>query len=663
MGISRKRALLAAAIVAGGAILAFAVPAAMHRYAQREIDAVLARIAWQTTSMVRRGDVSFDPWTWTVGVSSIEVLGPGGVSAATIGRLTIARPDEDDRRMTAERMVLDDVRIRSASEQLFIPRAEIRGYSGPIRGLTATPGIGRNRRSQADLFERLSISRAVAPVATFSETKTGLKRTIRNIVVNDMRDGVIGTVTVDSVALEAPYLPPTQEGAPSSLLITTGAVRYDGFSVPTLWRFRDGEPEDRRETLLKSVSVSNVDVSLTMRPSGRLSGSIDRIEVGEIGLKPLAFDILDFDPIQTGMRYGSSATPQEIREQLAFGVALAHAASFESVVVRNARGQITSAGAPQSSMSLGSAEIGRYADARVESVKFNGTGVDLADGLRFRLGAARARGFDASGLTAYADRIARDEALMTTTPTAPDMLKLVPRLKTLDAEGLDLSNPDGSLKADRARIDANAPLDAAPVNLTFHLDNLDASPSAGSNAQKWIERMELEDVKGSAKFSLTLDPNANVLRLDWLDYRFEGLGAVKASGSLEEVDPVLLVSSGAEFVDRFSEIRLAPLKLTIEDAGATDVLLRRAAAKAGEPEEAFREAFARKLEETIPQLLGPPAVRAGEAAADFIRDPRVAEITLAPRRIDQTLLDLIRAVQLGPAGLAQVVDMQVLYKR
>ena len=34
-----------------------------------------------------------------------------------------------------------------------------------------------------------------------------------------------------------------------------------------------------------------------------------RIEVGEIALKPLAFDILDFDPIETGMRYGAEATP------------------------------------------------------------------------------------------------------------------------------------------------------------------------------------------------------------------------------------------------------------------------------------------------------------------------------------------------------------------
>ena len=88
-----------------------------------------------------------------------------------------------------------------------------------------------------------------------------------------------------------------------------------------------------------------------------------------------------------------------------------------------------------------------------------------------------------------------------------------------------------------------------------------------------------------------------------------------------------------------------------------------AADKAGEPPEAFRESFARELQETIPRLLGPSAERSGVAAADFIRDPRTAEILLAPRKSDQTLLDLIRAAQLGPVGLAQVVDLTVLYKR
>lgn len=660
--MNRKTAGIVGAIVICAAALAFATPYAVRKFAESEVDRSLSRIAWQTTSLVRRGDVTVDVWSWTVNVASIEIIGAGGETRTEIGRLTIARPSGSDSRMTADRMILDDVKAAGPSETMTIPRAEIRGYAGPESGLTATPGLNRGAKTQADLFENLSLDRLVAPVVTFS-AKAGIRRTVRNLVVNGMRDGMIGTATADAVTLEAPYLPRTDPNAPSSLLISTGAVRYDQLSLPTLWRFRDGAKDEERRSLAKTASIADLAVSLTMRPGGRFSASVDRLDVDGVGLSPLGFELSAFDPIATGMRFGSDATPQEVREQLSFMISLLRAASFQKIAVSNVKAQITSAGEPQTAFSLGSAEIGPYADARVDAVKFAKAAYESAGALKVALGAGGAFGFDASGLVAYAERVASNKVLLTTTPTANEMLKIIPRIKSVDAQALDVWSPDGSLRADRARIDLDAPLDAVPQNVMFRLDGLDASPPGDSMAQKWVERMDLEGLKGSAKFSVTLDPDKNALKLDWLDYSFEGLGAIEASGSFADVDPVLAVASGADFVDKFSAIKLAPFKLTLKDGGATDVLLRRAAAKAGESPEAFRESLARDLQETIPRLLGPPAEQSGVAAADFIRDPRSAEITLAPRKTDQTLLDLIRAAQLGPVGLAQVVDLQVLYKR
>ncbi|MDR4307011.1 hypothetical protein IHQ68_10310 [Chelatococcus sambhunathii] len=660
--MNRKTAGILGALVICAATLAFATPYAVRKFAEAEVDRSLSRIAWQTTSLVRRGDVTVDVWSWTVNVASIEIIGAGGETRTEIGRLTIVRPSGSDGRMTARRMILDDVKAAGPSETMTIPRAEIRGYAGPERGLTATPGLNRGAKSQADLFENLSIDRLVAPVVTFT-AKSGIRRSVRNLVVSGMQDGVIGSATADAITLTAPYLPRTDPDAPSSLLISTGAVRYEQLSLPTLWRFRDGVKDEERRSLLKSASIADLNVSLTMRPGGRFSASADRLDVDDVALSPLGFELSAFDPIATGMRFGSDATPNEVREQLSFTASLLRAASFRKVAVTNARAQISSAGEPQTTFNLGSVQVGPYADARLDTVKFAKAAYEEAGAMKATLDAGGAYGFDASGVLAYVERVARNEVLLTTTPTASEMLKIIPRVKALDAQALDVWTPDGSLKADRARIDLDAPLDAVPQNVMVRLDGLDASPPADSAAQKWIERMELDGLKGSAKFSVTLDPDKNALKLDWLDYSFEGLGAIEASGSFADVDPVLAVASGADFVDKFSAIKLAPFKLTLKDGGAADVLLRRAAAKAGEPPESFRESFARELQETIPALLGPPAEQSGVAAADFIRDPRSAEITLAPRKTDQTLLDLIRAAQLGPVGLAQVVDLQVLYKR
>ncbi len=660
--MNRKFAVVIGGAVLFGCAIVLATPYAVRKFAESQVDRSLSRIAWQTTSLVRRGDVTVDVWSWTVNVASIQIIGAGGETRTEIGRLTIVRPSGSDGRMTAGRMVLDDVKASGPAETMSIPRAELRGYSGPERGLTATPGINRGARSQADLFENLSIERLVAPVVTFA-AKSGVRRTVRNLVVSGMNEGVIGTATADAITMEAPYLPPTDPNAPSSLLISTGAVRYDQLSLPTLWRFRDGVRDEERRGLVKAVSIVDLNVSLTMRPGGRFSAAAERLDVEGVALSPLGFELSAFDPIATSMRFGSDATPQEIREQLSFMVSLLKAASFQKISVANASAQITSAGSPQTTFALSSAQVGPYADARIDSVKFAKTAFEDVGAIKVGLDGGGAFGFDASGVLAYAERVARNEVLLTTRPTAGEMLKIIPRLKGLDAQALDVWSPDGSLKADRARIDVDAPLDAVPQNVMFRLDGLDASPPGDSFAQKWVERMELEGLKGSAKFSLTLDLEKNALKLDWLDYSFEGLGAIEASGSFEQVDPVLAVASGADFVDKFSAIRLAPFKLTLKDGGATDVLLRRAAGKAGEPPEAFRESLARELQETIPRLLGPPAEQSGVAAADFIRDPRAAEILLAPRKSDQTLLDLIRAAQLGPVGLAQVVDLQVLYRR
>lgn len=362
------------------------------------------------------------------------------------------------------------------------------------------------------------------------------------------------------------------------------------------------------------------------------------------------------------MRLGQPPTPQEVREQLLFAADGLRAISFHRIALEGAQFEFKPDGAPHRSGRLGLGEIGPYADGRIELIKavdfaYQGDGVRLAarDGEAFQL--------DARGLTAFAERVGRDEQLMTTSPTAEEIVKFAPRLGRLEASGVDLVNGEGALTLATARIDVNAPLDAVPQRVAFKLDRLDAQPADGTWFKRFLALAQLDELRGSAAFALTLDPSARSLTLDRFDYDFEKLGVIKATGELSAVDPLLAVATGANLVDKVSAIELGTFKFTARDAGAVAVILERAAEAAGVLPEVYREQVARETQDTIFRLFGPQSENSAESAADFIRDPRSIEIIVSPRNASQPLLDLIRAFDLGPAGIAQVIAVGILYRR
>lgn len=659
----RKAAIVAAAVALLSGALALSVPALVQRYGQHKIDEALGKIGFETTAMVRRGAVTVDVWSWTVSARSIEIAGAGAQSTVSIGKLTIARPNEAGEQLNADKVVVDELKVSAPGETISIPRAEIRGYAGPRQGLTATPGLGRDPVTQPELMGRVSIARVVAPVVIFSADRNRVRRTVRNVVIADVRDGVIGTLTADAVTIQAPFLEPGAPAAVSSLFLEGKSLRYEDLSVPVLLRFLGGDGGGPRERLVSSASIADIKATLTTRRGGRTSATIGEIRADDVDVKALTFKLSAFDPIATPLRFGEDATPQEVRDQLAFMVDLSRSVSFARLRVTGASAETERAGETWRKMSVASAEIDGYADARIETIKVENALYDRRDVLRAALASGEIAGFDATGLAAHAGKVSRDEVLLTTAPTPEEIVRIAPRIARVEAGGVDVWSPDGSLKADRASVEVDAPLDAIPQHLAVRLDGVDASPPSGTAAQRWVEAMELEGVKGSAKFSLTFDPNEKSLSLDFLDYAIAHLGEMHASGKLEAVSPLLAVATGAVFVEKFSAIRLAPIRITLKDDGATDVLLRRAAAKAGQTPEEFREAFAREVQETLMRVLGPPGENSAESAAEFIRDPRTAEITISPRNLDKPLLELIQAFDLGPAGLSQVVDLAVLYKR
>jgi hypothetical protein len=656
----RTIAIATAAAVLIGALGSIAAPPLARIYAESKVDAALKRIRRQTTSVVNRGDVSVDLSDQRIRVRDLSIESANRLSRTHVGALIIERPRTSDERLTARRVAFQDVTIRSAGETITIPRFEIDNYSGPERGLTATPGVGPNARSQADLIGQVSMDRAAAPLIVFTGDETGARRTVRNATIRKAVDGVIEEASIDAVATEAPYLPPDQTPTTPSIAMSAGPIVYQGLDLPTLWRFYAGDGYGDRDEFLKSARFANISVVLTLRPGGRAEATAKTLRLEHVALRPLQHPVTTFDPIASKLRLGGPLTPAEVRSQLLFGVDILRAISFERVAVEGVRGDLVADGEPRRSGRLASAEIGPYAEGRIGLFTASKLDYQQDDGRRLAIDLAEATAFDAGGFLDHAARIGRDEAPLTTSPTPEEVLKSAPRLGSAELRGFDAAGRAGEIKIAAAEIDLNAPRDSVPQRVAFQLDGLDMTPSDGNPLKPWLQAAQLDAVRGSAAFSLTLDPERRTLTLDDLLYRIEQLGALKARGDLTSVDPRLAVATGADLVDKFSAIELGELKASFKDDGLVDLLIRRAALEAGTPAEIYREQIARETETQIHRLFGPPAENSAESAARFIRKPRSVEVAVTPKDSDQRLIDLVRAFDLGPAGVAQVVDVSIL---
>ncbi|QZO00064.1 hypothetical protein [Chenggangzhangella methanolivorans] len=515
-----KRALATAAIVIAVVCGAGALfgPMLAQRYAEAQVDKALSRIRVQTTSVAGRGDVSLDLASQTVAVRDLYVESARREQRIQIKSLKIVGAQASEGLLTADRVVFDDVTIRSAGETITIPRIDIENYSGPERGLTATPGIGRNARTQADLIAMVSLERATAPLVTFSGDRSEIRRTLRNLSVNRVVKGAVESATVDGVSLDIPYLAPDSSPQTSSLSASAGPLVYEGVNLPTLWRFYAGDGAGDRQPFLKSGVIVNVSAVATLRPGGEIRASWRRLKVENVEVRPLAFPVTAIDVVISKLREGVPTTPAEIREQLLYGADGLRAVSFDRVRIDGAKVEIARDGELRRALDVGAAEIGPYADGRLDMVKLEAARFDREDGVRFAVEKAEAHGFEASGVLDYADKVGRDEVLMTTAPTAAELVRHAPRLTSAEASGVDAAGPDGEVTARSVRVEFNAPLNVVPQHVAFDLDDLDARPAAGSRgaaalendaARKPARRAELCADAGSRR----RDPRARRLRL------------------------------------------------------------------------------------------------------------------------------------------------------
>jgi hypothetical protein len=661
---SRIFLIAAAVIVVLGAAAALATPFLAQKIAEREVDKALKQIRKQSTSVVNRGPVSVNLRTWTVTVADVSIQAPGALSTVTIGSIAIVNPDKDRDDLTADRVLFEGVRIASGGETIVVPTIDVVQYSGPARGLVTTPGVGRMARSQSEVIAQISLAGVKAPSIEIRDEGSGIRRAIHNVTVGRIEKGVVDRAAAESVTLTAPQLSDSNPETDDGIDLTTGEVVYQGLNLPTLWRFYASDGAGEREPLAESVTASRVAARFAVKPTGRIQVTADRLEVAGVRIRPLSYPTAELDELARLTRRTEPPTPADIRRRLLVLADGVRALAFERVAVSGATVE-ASAGPERRTLraQVASVEAGPYQDARLDRLSIGGLALADGNGGRAALAHAAATKFDANGLVTYAEKVGRDETLLSFEPTAEDVVRIAPRLAGVEIGQADVSAAGAEIKLDQGRLDFDAPADVVPQRIAARLDGLNMTPPPGGWAANALQTVALDGLRGSAKVAVTLDPSTKTLSVDAFDYDFEDLGHVTAKGELAEVDPLLAMSTGASFIERLSAVLLQPFSFTLRNEGVIDTLMRRAAAKAGQPVELYRESTARDAQDMVARLFGPPATDSAQSLADFVRDPRTLAVTILPKSQETRLIDVLQSLPLGPAGIAQTVDVTILYKR
>lgn len=651
-----------AAVVLLAVVGALLTPSLARRYAQWQVDTAFARIREDSTSVVTRGPVTVDIWTWTATVVDVVVVSPGG-STTSIGAIIVDHPANDGERLTARHITLTDVTVVDGDAVSQAPRIDIANYAGPAKGVVSTPGLQRDPRTQASIFSEISFDGATMPTIEITSTVSGVHRTITDFTVDRVVLGIADSARARAVKIAAPDPRPGRTDDERAFELRVADLSFERLAIPAVWRFYAGDPVDDREPVIGRIEAKRFALSTGFAGGVHVALSADRMVGENLKLRPLAFPIGDIDEALTRARSDDPPGPAEIRAQLRMSVDIARAVSIDGLVFETLKGEEGGPGRETNRWSAGSLQIGAYADATLSRVAVKDGAIDAGGRFSGTLGGAEADRLDAASFMEHLGMLGRDEILLTAKPTTEDVIRISPRLTKLGVSHLSLKTPQGSLSLEGGRADADAPRAMVPQKLSLTLAGIDLSAPPGAWLGGLLKIAAVDHLKGAATSTLSLDPNTGVLSLDALDYRFEGLGAIRARGGLAHVDPALAFLTGARFLDKLSLVTLMPFRVSAVNEGLVETVLKRAAEQAGDPVEAFRERTALDVEAQVTRLFGPPAAESAITLADFVRKPEAIEIRVAPRTPGMTLIDFLQSLSLGPVGIAQTIDVQILPKR
>lgn len=659
----RKRTFAIAAAALGAALVgatALSAPWVANRMAEGEVDHTLAVVRKRGTAVASRGEVTTDIWTRTVVVRDVAVDTPGQNGAKVrVGRLTVERPGKDDGRITAARVRFDDIVVTVASETMTVPSVEVIGYDGPAEGLVGTAGAGSAVRTQADVLAEVSIESAVIPLIKVDNAKLDATRAATNIRFGRMTKGVVSRAAIDGVSLAVATQTAEDGSTKGGFSLLTGAIVAESLSVPAVLRFQAGDGAGQRERAFARASLSDLKVDTPTDRLGQVRLSAASVEAADIDIRALALSTAAIEDLETRRRQGEAPTPAELRRRILLLTDLVRAFAIGRITATTVAWDAAPPAGRARTGAAAKLELQGYADGRV--ARIGAIGATMAsDAGKASTTEAEILKIDASGLLAYAERVGRDQALLTAAPPPDEILKLFPRAGFARVSGFSAEGRAGSLTVGEVRSGQRGDVQAVPNRVGIAVENFSAPIPRDRWFTQYLEDAGLQRLNLSFRLRMSLDPTTKLLTLDGLDYTSPDVADVKLTGALSGVDPALAIASGGDLIGKLSDVTLQPFTLRIDDHGGVAAALRSAARAEQEAPEALAERVASEAETRMTAVLGPSAQSSATALGLFLRKGGTLEATFAPRSTDTKLLDLLGLLKLGPTGIAQALDLTIV---
>ncbi len=477
--------------------------------------------------------------------------------------------------------------------------------------------------------------------------------TYRNLVLEDVVDGVAASATVDGADFTAG---PKGEG-------TLGEMSVGRFDIAGLLGFYGLAPSPSAGNGMRELYADFSFAGGTFSDGEDAACTIGAAELGSFSARPLRYNFSDIQALvakaEAADAGGAEVPPEDIRQIVLFYADLLQAFSSSPVTLdgiecsgKDEKGQAVS-------FSLGTMSAGGFEPARYPAFSFDDFAMEVTGEGHVTLDNFTWKQMDFSTAIATIEAAATiDEAFF-----EQNWRQLVPAMDGLSLAGLDIDVPDTDNPAERVTATLGA-FDATlgnyvngiPADISLRLANLVVPLTAEMTELPVADLLArgIDELDISLGTSFAWDEATSTIAANDVTIDLGRLGRITLSGTFGNATPALFGDDDQAALLAAQAITLRELTLEIEDRGIGSILIATGARDAGQPEAAFRTAVAGMAQGLTLAFLGntPEALMAAQQLGNFLLGASHLELTITSRDEAGIGLADLAAAETNPAALA-----------
>ncbi len=625
-----QKIALAGAVAAGLAVIGLlGVPAWMQHRVEAEVDAVFATLQAAGVTATH-GPVTYDYWSRTLTIPTLGLATAGEGDLKTIVATIVAHG------LTREggAILADQVEVTGLEIKLAATKDEPWTFAQAIPKLTVTkfaaPEMLPRSGSTLELMRYLAkVKAAVVDVpqgeAGFEAQQVGgaglfnrgkMKYLYTNVTIKNLRDGYIGALNVDKIALASD----PSAGGVKGLLNGYASADMDLLTMLSLYGVEaparpatDGYVRVQGKTTMGTYTFS-VGPGMNM--------TVDSVTSGDLAIDPTKFnrsilaDFMKLSP-QPGVRQSPSQTADLANKV----VQLYESFKLADVEMRGMR--ITTAfGQPGMGMVIGSMRMAGFQNGRLAEFAINDMALTIPGVPLVKIGHLSLAGLDMA-------RIMRTTAVSGAglPPSAGQSLALFSALEGFEVRDYDV--PDFKSGKFIGRIDtlktawgkfSNGLPTITRLTMKAQMPIDDSQP-----AFAFLKPLGRERVVVTYDIGTTWNEATQALTTAPLTLELEGLGALSGSIVLNSASRQPIGLDAARMLAAFQAMDVGAITLKVRDGGGTKAYIASGANAAGP----LVDAKARLMAAPVPNV---GAITVLDAASRFLDTPgQTLTLTLNPK--------------------------------